>query len=176
MGATGSRSENTFLKYVATTDKKFVINPTHPNRVLELLLKLSEKKATGLDSISSKLLKISAPVICTSIAEVFNCSISSGIFPDDWKLARVTPVFKSGDSYDVNNYRPISIIPVIAKVCEKIIFDQFYKFLNDNNLLSNCQSGFRALHSTADYNILIAKLKQHGLGVTNLNLFSCERS
>ena len=94
MGATGSRSENTFLKYVATSYKKIVINLTHPNKVLELLLKLSEKEATGLGSISSKLLKISAPVICTSIAEVFNCSISSAIFPDYWKLARVTPFFK----------------------------------------------------------------------------------
>ena len=55
MGATGSRSENTFLKYVATTDKKFVINLTHPNKVLELLLRLSENRASGLDSISSKL-------------------------------------------------------------------------------------------------------------------------
>ena len=71
--ATGNRCENTFLKYVATMDKKFVINPTHSNSVLELLLKLSDKKATGLDSISSKLLKISVPVICTSIVEIFNC-------------------------------------------------------------------------------------------------------
>ena len=48
----------------------------------------------------------------------------------------------------MNNYRPISIIPIIAKLFEKIIYDQYYKYLSDNNLLSNCQSGFRALHST----------------------------
>ena len=53
------------------TDKKFVINPTHPIKVLELLLKICAKKATVLDFISSKLLKISAPVICTSIVKVF---------------------------------------------------------------------------------------------------------
>ena len=60
-----------------------------------------------------------------------------------------TPVFKSGRPSDVNNYRPnISIIPMIAKIFEKIICDQFYKYLSVNNLLSNCQSSFRALHST----------------------------
>ena len=109
---------------MATTEKKFVI-PRIQIGFSSYFFNFPKKKTTGLDSISSKLLKISAPVICTSIAEVFNCSISSGIFPDDWKLAHVTPVFKSGDYFDVNNYRLISIIPVIAKVFEKIIFDKF---------------------------------------------------
>ena len=61
---------------------------------------------------------------------------------------RVTPVHKNGSPSGVNNYRPISIIPIIAKLFEKIIYDQCYKYLSDNNLLSNCQSGFLALHST----------------------------
>ena len=112
------------------------------------MLKLSDKKATGLDSISTQLIKISAPHIANSITNIFNCAISTGIFPDDRKLARVIPVFKNGSPSDVNNYKPISIIPVIAKVFEKIIYDQLYNYLSVNNLLSNCQSGFRALHST----------------------------
>ena len=115
---------------------------------MELFLKLSDRKATGLDNISSKLLKIAVPVIATSITDLFNCSISTGIFHDEWKLVCVAPVFQKGIRSDVNNYRPISIIPIIAKVFEKAIYVQFYKYLSDNSMLSNCQSGFRKLHNT----------------------------
>lgn len=63
-------------------------------------------------------------------------------------MARVTPVFKKGVKSDLNNYRPISVIPVVSKVFEKIIYYQLYQYLNDNQLSSSCQSGFRSLHST----------------------------
>ena len=72
----------------------------------------------------------------------------SGIFPDDWKCARVTPLFKQGEPSDLNNYRPISVISVIAKVFERIIYDQLYNFLTNEDIISNHQSGFRSLHST----------------------------
>ena len=84
------------------------------------MLKLSIKKATGLDGISSKHIKISAPVIVSSITKIFNSSISTGIFPDEWKLARVTPVHKNGSPSDVNNYRPISIIPIIENSLKRL--------------------------------------------------------
>ena len=63
-------------------------------------------------------------------------------------MARVTPVFKKGEKSDINNYRPLSVIPVVSKVFEKTVYDQLYQYLNDNQLLSSCQSGFRSLHST----------------------------
>ena len=63
-------------------------------------------------------------------------------------MARVFPVFKKGEKSDLNNYRPISVIPVVSKVFEKNVYDQLYQYLNDNQLLSSCQSGFRSLHST----------------------------
>ena len=72
----------------------------------------------------------------------------SGIFPDDWKFARVTQLFKQVEASDLNNYRPISVISVIANVFERIVYDQLYNFLSDEDIISTHQSGFRSLHST----------------------------
>jgi hypothetical protein len=74
--------------------------------------------------------------------------ICKGIIPADWKSARVSAIHKNDSKLDLNNYRPISVLPVIAKVFEKVVFDQTYNFLNNNDLLSKEQSGFRHLHST----------------------------
>ena len=78
----------------------------------------------------------------------FNRSINTGIFPHDRKCSKVIPLFKKGERRHLNNYRPISIIPVVAKVFERVIYNQVYAFLVDNNLLTSSQSGFRGLHST----------------------------
>ena len=73
--------------------------------------------------------------------------MSRGIFPDSWKIARVAPVHKKGPADDQSNYRPISVLPVVARLFEKLVYDQMYTFLNDNNLLYSKQSGFRSMHS-----------------------------
>ena len=79
---------------------------------------------------------------------LINLCSSSGIFPDDWKCAKVTPLFKQGEASDLNNYRRISVISVIAKVFERIFYDQLYNFLNNEDIISTHQSSFRSLHST----------------------------
>ncbi|XP_015762197.1 PREDICTED: RNA-directed DNA polymerase from mobile element jockey-like [Acropora digitifera] len=91
---------------------------------------------------------MAASIVAPSLTAVFTKSILTGIYPTEWKTARVTPVFKKGVKSDLNNYRPISVIPVVSKVFEKIVYDQQYQYLNDNKLLSSCQSGFHSLHST----------------------------
>lgn len=116
--------------------------------VLKLLLQLSISKATGLDGLSTRIIKIAAPIIVTNLTIIFNQSISTGIFPNEWKVTRVIPIFKDGTKNDMNNYRPISIISVIAKVMERLVHGQLYSYLIETDLLSDSQHGFRPLHST----------------------------
>ena len=75
-------------------------------------------------------------------------SLMSGIFPDDWKCARVTTLLHVSRASYLNNYRPISVISVVAKAFERIVYDQLYNFLNSEKSISKQQSGFRSLHST----------------------------
>ena len=83
-----------------------------------------------------------------SLNKLFNISIETNIFPSEWKLAKVTPIHKNKERDDPNNYRPISVIGAIAKVFERVVYNQLYFYLTENNLLNKYQSGFRPLHST----------------------------
>ena len=136
------------LSYIDQADSSFSFSKVNVDTVVATLQKLDGRKATGLDKIPSRLLKVAAEVVAPSLTQIFNKSISMGVFPTEWKLAKVTPIFKKGAKSDLNNYRPISVLPIVSKVFEKIIYDQLYSYLNGNNLLTSCQSGFRSLHST----------------------------
>ena len=113
------------------------------------LRKLCMRKTTGLDTVSARLLREYFDLILDSLALIFNRSIETSIFPDEWKSARITPLYKKcGNRSDPSNNRLISIIPVVAKVFERIAYDQLYRYLTENKLLCYYQSGFRTLHST----------------------------
>ena len=129
-------------------DRVFSFERINVQEVVNLVKGIDGGKATGLDNIPCKLLKIAADVVAPSLTCIFNQSLLTGIYPSDWKLAKVTPIFKTGSKTNLNNYRPISVIPAVAKIFEKIIYDQLYNYLNVNNLSTSCQSGFRSLHST----------------------------
>ena len=96
--------------------------------VFKFLSSLKSSKATGLDGISAKYLKMFAPYITDSMLKLCNVSIAEGQFPDTWKIARVIPLFKKGSDADVNNHRPVSILPVVSKIIEKHIALSFYAF------------------------------------------------
>ena len=134
--------------YLTPTKSSFCIRPPSISVVCKLLSEINEKKASGLDQIPCKLLKIAADIVGPSLTEIFTSSIETAVFPSEWKLAKVTPVFKKGMKDDLNNYRPISVISVVSKVFERLVYNQFYEYLNANQLLASCQSGFRSLHST----------------------------
>ena len=76
----------------------------------QLLLSLSLPKAPGLDKLPATLVKLAAPCIAKPLAKIFNKLLLTGIFPNDWKVAKVIPVYKSGTKSNMDNYRPISII------------------------------------------------------------------
>ena len=104
--------------------------------------KLKTSKGCGNDGIASCFLKIALPVISESLCDIFNLSIATGCFPDSWKIARVAPIFKSGQPDDRSNYRPISVLPVLARVFEKLIHNQLYDYLDRNKHPFSNQSGF----------------------------------
>ena len=134
--------------YLSRCKSTFQLERISPKDLLNLILNVNTMKATGLDCISNKIIKISANIIYEDLAKLFNKSIESNIFPVEWKTARVVPIFKSGDKADLNNYRPISVISTIARLFERQIYNQLYLYLTRYKLLNSKQSGFRSLHST----------------------------
>ena len=121
-----SDEESIYLKNVTENFDKFRFSSTTTSDVFTHLNKLSKTKATGLDNISARLIRECADIISGPLCDLFNKSLMSGIFPDDWKYARVTPLFKQDESFDLINYQPISVISVlVAKVLERVI--QFLK-------------------------------------------------
>ena len=137
------------LHYLSDTNCQCELNTIGVSKVYALLSKLCKSKATGLDKISARFLRESADLIAEHLCSIVNKSIVAGIFPDEWKLSKVTPLFKQGNRSNLNNYRPISVIPVVAKIFERIVYDQLYDYLTENDLISSHQScGFRSLHST----------------------------
>ena len=130
------------------TDSVFHFRNLTEDFVCKELSNLSSRKSCGLDNIPPHLLKLAAPFITKPLTHLFNSSISTSIIPLDWKRARVTPVYKSGQKDQVCNYRPISVLCHVMKILEKGVHMQIYSYFTDNGLLSNCQSGFRPLYST----------------------------
>ena len=126
----------------------FSLYLTDSIEVINVVSDLKNNSSEGYDGISVKVLKQTISPVAHVIAQLINLSFTSGIFPDALKIAKICPIFKSGNRYDIGNYRPISILPCISKIYEKMIFSRLTKYLDKNNLLSDNQYGFRKGHSS----------------------------
>ena len=134
-------------KYLPVTDKsaKFKFKSVTTHWVLK---ELKESKSPGPDKIPAKTLKDTAELICVPLAIIFNESLWTEVFPKIWKVARVTPIFKSGQQSKMNNYRPVFVLSGVSILFEKLFHDQLFEFQTANNLLSRNQFAYRKLHST----------------------------
>ena len=104
-------------------------------------------KAAGIDDLSGRFLKDDSRVLSKPLSELCNLSIKLGSFPDACKIAKLKPLFKKGSKTNPSNYRPISLLPLISKVIEKLIHEKTSTFLSNNEILYNYKSGFRKNHS-----------------------------
>ena len=116
------------------------INPEDISRIIHNFL---PKTSCGHDGLSMKLIKRLKYIISGPLSLIINQSFWIGIFPEKMKIAKIRPVFKKGYHDIVDNYRPISIIPALSKVFEKVAYIQFYDYLVENKLLYPGQYGFR---------------------------------
>ena len=117
-----------------------------PAEVMKAIDDLENKNISGHDGISNKILKLIKFEISKPLALIINQMITTGNFPESFKKSKTVPLFKKGAPSLLTNYRPISLLPTIFNIFERIIHDQMYEYLNDNNLLAEQQFGFRTLH------------------------------
>ncbi|KAF2351934.1 Reverse transcriptase domain [Trinorchestia longiramus] len=108
---------------------------------------LNPCKSTGPDGLAPRILKETTEVISEPLTNVFNLSLETGIVPEDWKRVNVTPIFTKGNKQTTHNYRPISLTSVINKRIEKLLKLRITKHLNDQNLITDTQHGFREKRS-----------------------------
>ena len=113
-----------FQTYIEKAKSEFsAFQPVTVSNVYHLLHGLSSNKATGVDKISSNIIKIAAPAISDSLTYIFNQPITLSLFRHEWKTARVIPPYKNGQQNLAGNYRPISVLPVISKIMERVLYD-----------------------------------------------------
>lgn len=134
-------------KLVNKTQNTFVLFPTTSNEISHII-KNMKNKSPGPDGISMKTIKELAPLITLTLSKIFNLCFDQGTFPDELKVAKITPIFKTGDPLHPTNYRPISVINSFAKIFEKLIETRLTKFFEKYKIFNQAQYGFRKNKST----------------------------
>ena len=122
-----------------------LINNQHTTSIIS---HIKTKYSYGYDEISSALLKIIMIEISPSLTLIINQCLTTGIFPDNLKIAKIIPIYKKGNSKLIDNYRPISLLPTISRIFETAIYSQLYEYFELHHIITDSQYGFRKSHST----------------------------
>lgn len=142
-----SKNYKNYMK-TSTQSTSLYFRPTDSNEIINTINSLKPKKSSGHDGVNALLLQQIKFAISSPLSIAINKSIETGIFPSKLKIAKVIPIYKSKDKQNFTNYRPISLLPTISKIYEKIVHKRLYSFMTTNSLMNKNQYGFRKGHST----------------------------
>ncbi len=137
-----------FRTYLKKSNLNFDFKLVENELISNIIDNFAPKSSCGYDGVSMKLLKSVKDSLLKPITLIVNQMLTTGIFPDKLKTAKVTPIFKKDDDTLFSNYRPISILPAISKIFEKVIFKQLFDHFQEKRLFYSAQYGFREGHST----------------------------
>ena len=141
-----NKSFETYLKQNIMTSFSFEL--IERNEVEKIIKGFEPKTSSGNDGLSLKLLKLIKTEISPSLTILINQSLATGIFPDKFKIAKITPLIKKPNIFEIDNFRPISLLSSISKVVEKCVFNQLYNYFESQKLFYGSQYGYRKKHST----------------------------
>ncbi|XP_073228523.1 uncharacterized protein [Porites lutea] len=140
-------NQNYFVPRQYASSDQFTLSTVDYKQVERIIAAIPSNKAPGIDKIPIRVIKDCLNPIVHPITSIVNASFQNCVFPSKWKTAEVTPILKEGDHEQANNNRPISLLPVLSKVCERVVHNQLTSYLQSNDTLSKSQSGNKRWHS-----------------------------
>ena len=151
----GPRMEKTiqpqpYQSIIETQEQSMFLGPVNQVEVERTICNLLNKTSTGSDGISNKVIKLASPAVVPCLIKLFNRCLKAEYFPLVLKVAKVIPIYKQGDSNEFENYRPIALLPPIAKVFERLLYDKMMSYIQKYKLINAKQFGFRRKHKTVD--------------------------
>ena len=157
LNSSASLSASLLEKYVEACDAEFKFKHVDVNTIIKAFREIKVKGTEDLWGMSVKVCSSVIDTLAPYLAFIFNTCVDEGVFPDLMKYSKVIPLFKTGDKGDPSNFRPVSILPVLSKIFEKIILNQLLSHFNINCLLHNQQFGFTKGRSTTDAGVALIK-------------------
>ena len=133
---------------------KFCFHPVFSREIQKIMRSLPSNKAPGHDKVSTSVLKEALPCIIPILTVIVNRSLLTSVFPSVWKKSEVVPLLKEGDHEIANNNRPVSLLPIASKVCERVALNQLATYMNNHRRLTEHQSGNKKLHSCETLNVM----------------------
>lgn len=130
-------------------DVSIFLNATTENEVIDIVKGFKNKLSMDCDDIDMNIVKKIVHEISKPLSYICDLSLSSGVFPQSMKTAKVIPLFKSGDKHNYSNYRPVSVLSQFSKILEKLFYKRLINFVDKNNILTESQYGFRSNRSTS---------------------------
>ena len=164
----GNKSHTDFL--TNPLEESFVIYQCDHKEVEIIINSLNPKKETGPNSIPTDILLMLKKEISYPLSQIFNLSLSTGVYPDIFKIAKAIPIFKKGSQLCTSNYRPISLLSNLNKILEKLMFNRMYEFLEKYKCIYKLQFGFRKKHST---NHALIEITENIRKALDNNKFAC---